>query len=154
MLNSKTAKNLMTSAELENVCARTIELDAENIEAMILLGSVYVLEMKFAESWPILERAVKAAASSGNDALHLQALTNLALAYLRGVKPKLARKTGKIMYKKYGKLQQVRQLRRCVRHFSRISQALHHLRAACATFYPLPMLTGCLLDAYWMLIGC
>ena len=53
--------------------------------------------MKFAESWPVLERAVKTAADAGNDALHLQALTNLALSYLRGVKPKLARKTGKIM---------------------------------------------------------
>lgn len=72
-------------------------------EASVLLGSVYVLQMRFSEAWPILERAVKQTKKGTKlRELHQQALTNLALANLRGARPKEALKYSRRLYKKFG----------------------------------------------------
>lgn len=64
-----------------------------------MLGSSLTLEMRFEEAWPVLEKAVKMAAKVGDKPAHVQGLTNLVLALLRGARPKDALKQAKKLYK-------------------------------------------------------
>lgn len=83
--------------------AQSLEVNPDNPEAAVLLGSLYTLTMQFEASWPILERAVRM--SKGNPefrTMYQQALTNLALSNLRGGRPKEALKHSNRLYKTFG----------------------------------------------------
>ena len=76
-----------------------VELAPGELEPLITLGSTYTLEMQFSKAWPVLKRVTKMAVKAGNPDAHVQALTNLVLALLRGAEPNQALKYAKKLYK-------------------------------------------------------
>eukprot|EP00039_Didymoeca_costata_P009777 m.130221 g.130221 ORF g.130221 m.130221 type:complete len:650 (-) comp14599_c0_seq6:43-1992(-) len=99
LMQMKLTEKIESSSLLKS-CRKAVDLAPKNLEALIVLGSVYTLQMDFASSWPILEKAVKIGKKK-KDQVHLyeQALTNLALANLRGARPEEALRWSKELAK-------------------------------------------------------
>eukprot|EP00730_Choanoeca_flexa_P017853 TRINITY_DN8639_c0_g3_i2.p1 TRINITY_DN8639_c0_g3~~TRINITY_DN8639_c0_g3_i2.p1 ORF type:complete len:659 (+),score=132.82 TRINITY_DN8639_c0_g3_i2:132-1979(+) len=77
----------LDQTQLTKACKRAHKLKPDDFESITLLGSAYVLMMKFKEAVKALEKAVDMAADGSNPEGHRQAMTNLALANLRGSQP-------------------------------------------------------------------
>ncbi|EGD77912.1 hypothetical protein PTSG_09547 [Salpingoeca rosetta] len=83
LLNTKLAVSpKMDSDVFLEACKDAERLRPNELEATSMLGNIYVLLMRFHEAIPILMRAEKIARN--DEASHVQVLTNIALANLRG----------------------------------------------------------------------
>eukprot|EP00041_Stephanoeca_diplocostata_P038695 m.1543946 g.1543946 ORF g.1543946 m.1543946 type:complete len:669 (+) comp25256_c0_seq48:146-2152(+) len=105
-MNAKGQQAVVPYEDLVRVCTKATTLVQNNTEALVVLGSVHVLQLQFTRAWPVLERAVRA--SIGHEGpVHQQALTNLALANLRGGRTEQALEWSMQLYKTYGDQQTV-----------------------------------------------